>query len=164
MPRGFNVAKVPNGEAPQVQSLKYATGQTFTNRALVVDNANGEVVECGADPVSVLGVAMQGAGTGPGYQLANSDVTAVVTGRNQEVSVAIADRSTIFSARGVNGATDPVIPLQTHIGEQYGVAKVGTEWVIDFAETVTKVVEIVDIDIDGNFFLVKFLEAVLARP
>jgi hypothetical protein len=162
MPRGFNYARGRNNAAPRVQSLAYTTGQVFKAQALVVLTAAGEVSECAADPAAVLGVALQGAGTGMGYDLPNSSVTTVVTGRAQEVSVLVADDSTEFYARGVNGATDPVLPLQTHIGEQYGVAKVGNEWVIDFAETTAKVVEITDIvpAPDGSFFVCKILRTV----
>jgi hypothetical protein len=162
MPRGFNYARGYNNAAPRVQSIAYTTGQTFKAGALVLLTAAGEVSECAADPAAVLGVALQGAGTGPGFDLPNSSVTTVVTGRAQEVSVLIADDETQFYARGVNGGTDPVLPLQTHIGEQYGVAKVGNDWVIDFAETTAKVVEIVDIvpSPDGSFFLCKILRTV----
>jgi hypothetical protein len=166
MARGFNYARGNNNAAPRVQSIAYATGQTFKAQALVVLNSAGEVVRSEEHPAAVLGVALQGAGTGMGYDLPNSSVTTVVTGRVQEVSVLIADRRTEFYARGVNGGTDPVLPLQTHIGEQYGVAKVGNDWVIDLAETTAKVVEIIDIipAPDGSFFLCKFLEAVLVSP
>ena len=80
--------------------------------------------------------------------------------------MAKANRTSRFITRAVNGGTDPVAPLQTHIGEQYGVAKVGDDWVIDMAETGAKVVEIVDIfPSDGlNLFEVKFIESVLAHP
>ena len=168
MGRGIQVSKMGTGgdSVPEVQCFRYATGQTFKIGALVVDDAAGEIVECGADPVSVLGVALQGAGTGPGYDVANAGETTVYTGRMQEVSVAVANRRSRFTSRGVNGGTDPVLPLQTHIGEQYGVAKVGNDWVVDLAETTTKVVEITDVyGYDGlNLFEWKFLEAVLARP
>jgi hypothetical protein len=165
MGRRPNVAKTPYGGAPQVQAMKYATGQVFKSYAMVVDDANGEVVECGADPQSILGVALQGAGTGPGFGFPNAAETTVVTGRNQEVSVALADRVSHFSARGVNGGTDPVLPLQTHIGEQYSLAKVGDDWVIDIANPTTPAVEIVDIvPAPDNFFIFKFLESVLSKP
>lgn len=150
---------------PQVQSMQYATGQVFLKGALVVDNVNGEIVECGADPASILGVSLEACDSKPGYGLPNQAQVTVVTGRSQEVSVAIADRDTQFSGRGVNGGTDPVVPLLTHIGEKYGVAKVGNDWVIDFADAVNTRLQITDVDLNGgNVFLFKFLEANLARP
>jgi|SRR5215203_537589 len=149
----------------QVQSVRYATGQTYLKGALVVDNVNGEFVECGADPVSIFGVTLQAAATGPGFDISSSGETTVVTGRNQETSVAVADRDTQFKGRGVSGGTDPVLPLQTHVGEKYGVSKVGNDWVIDFAKTGASArLQITDICTEDNTFLFKFLEANLARP
>lgn len=167
MGRGIETSKTYGGDSvPEVQRMQYATGQTFKKGALVVDNTDGEIVECGADPTGVFGVALQGAGTGPGFNVANENEVTVRTGRLQEVSVAVANRRARFHGRAVNGATDPVLPLQTHIGEQYGVAKVGDDWVIDMAETTALVVEITDIlPGDGlNLFEFKFLEAVQTRP
>lgn len=163
MPRGITApARNPTG-TPNVQALRVTAGQTFKKGALVVDTAAGTISECGADPASVLGVAQQGAFTGPGNELANS-TGAVVTGAVSDCSVALADRVTVFSMRGINGATDPLTPTQTMVGEQYGAAKVGDDWVLDQAETTAKVWEVVDIDIDNKIFFCKFLEAVLALP
>jgi hypothetical protein len=161
MPRSFNIARTPSG-TPNVQALRVTAGQTFKKYALVVDTAAGTISECGADPASVLGVSMQGAFTGPGNN--NADSPVVVTGQSVECSVCIADRSAIFSCRGVNGGTDPVTPAITNIGEVYGVAKVADDWVLDLAETTATVCEVVDIDIDNKIVLVKFREAVLALP
>ncbi len=161
MARGFNLGRTPSG-TPNTQSIAVTAAQTFKKGALLVDTAAGTVSECGADPTSVLGVAQMDAFAGLGYDMANSP--AVVTGRSNECVVAIADRSQIFTCRGVNGGTDPVTPAQTNIGEVYGVAKVSTDWVLDLAETTTTVCEIVDIDIDNKIFFVKFREAVLALP
>lgn len=161
MGRSFNLARTPSG-TPNTQSIVVTAAQTFKKYALVVDTAAGTVSECGADPASVLGVSMAAAFSGLGYDMANSP--SVVTGRSAETVIAIADRSQIFSCRGVNGATDPVTPLQTNIGELYGVAKVGDDWVLDLAEVTTTVCEVVDIDIDQKIFFVKFREAVLALP
>lgn len=158
--RGFNYARGRNNAAPRVQSVAYQTGQVFKAGALLQLTANGEVIESVADPSSVYGIALQGAGTGMGYDLPNSSVTTVVTGRVQEVSVLVVNSTDEYYARGVNGGTDPVIPLQTHIGEQYGVAKVGNDWVIDFTETTAKVVEITDIMPEANFFICKILKTV----
>jgi hypothetical protein len=166
MGRTFNVA-TRFKTAPNIQSMAYAAGQVFLKGALLTVNAAGELIECGADPASVYAVAAEGAGTKPGYDLANSSVTTVVTGRVQEASVYVIDRDMVFSCRAVNGGTDPVLPLQTHVDEQYGVAKVGNDWVVDMAETTAKVVEIVDYDVSTtglNLFLVKFLESVIGRP
>lgn len=164
MGRSFQPARRAGGTVPRVQSIAYTTGQTFTKGALLIDVAAGTASECAADPTAVLGVALEGAGTKPGYDVANSSQLTVATGRLQEVSMAVADREQEFSGRAVNGGTDPVVPLQTHVGEEYGVAKVGNDWVIDMAETAAKVVHITDIRPEDNAFLFKFLEAVMASP
>lgn len=166
MPRSFNTGRRTGTTVPRIQEIQYEPGQVFKNNALVVLNSNGNVQECGADPTSVTGVVLNGAGTLPGFDVANSSQTTVYTGRRTKVSVALADREQEFSARGVNGGTDPVIPLQSHIGKQYGVAKVADDWVIDISDTTNVVVQITDaIPGDGkNFFLCKFLEAVVTVP
>lgn len=161
MARGFNLARTPSG-TPNTQSIAVTAAQTFKKGALVIDTAAGTISECAADPAAVLGVAQMDAFSGLGYDMANSPT--VITGRSNECVVAIADRSQIFSCRAINGGTDPVTPLQTNVGEQYGVAKVGDDWVLDIAEVVAVVCEIVDVDIDNKIFFVKFLESVLALP
>lgn len=95
MGRSFNLARTPSG-TPNTQSIVATAAQAFKKGALVVDTAAGTVSECGADPVSVLGVAMSGAFAGLGYDMANAP--AVVTGRSAESVIAIADRSQIFLA------------------------------------------------------------------
>lgn len=162
MGRGIQHGRIPAGGVPSVRAMAYTTGQTFKKGALLTIVAAGTVSECAADPTAVCGVSLQGAGTGPGYNMADNPSN--VTGRTQEVSVCIADRMSEFTIRGVNGGTDPVTPLQTHIGESYGVAKVGDDWVLDLAETSAKVFEIVDIIPEKNLFVVKFLEAVIQTP
>lgn len=163
MGRRFNIARLPTG-TPNIISVKYTAGQTFLKGALVVDTAAGTVSECAADPARVYGVAQEGANTRPGGTGIANNPSIITGGQNLEVSVAVLDRMNVFSCRGVNGGTDPVVPLQTHIGELYGVAKVGNDWVLDLAETVSTVFEVVDIDVDQNIFFVKAKEAVLALP
>lgn len=166
MGRIFQPARNPGAgvAAPNILSGAYTTGQTFKKGAVLVQTAAGTLSESGADPTAdIAGVALEGAGTKPGYDMANSSQILQVTGRVQEVSYAKAKAGTVFSGRGINGGTDPVIPLQTHIHEQYGVAKTAAgEWVIDLAETTAKVVEIVDIDVDQKIFFFVFIESILA--
>lgn len=161
MARGFVLARTPSG-TPNVQAMLVTAAQTFAKGALVIDTAAGTISECGADPANVLGVALQGAFTGPGNN--NADTPVVITGQMKDCSVAIADRSQIFSCRGVNGATDPVTPAVTNIGESYGSAKVGTDWVLDIAEVTVKQWHIVDVDVDNKIFFVKILEAARSLP
>lgn len=164
MGRSFNIGRLPTG-TPDIISYQYTSGQTFKKGALVVDVAAGTISECGADPTTgVLGVALEDANSRPGGAGIMGDPSYITGGNKNEVSVAVASRSALFSCRGVNGATDPVTPTVSHIGEQYGVVKSGDDWCLDEAETVNVVVEVVDVDIDQKIFFVKFLEAVLALP
>lgn len=163
MARGFNIARLPTG-TPNIISVTFTAAQTFKKGALVVDTAAGTVSECGADPARIYGVAMEAANTKPGGTGIANSPSIITGGQYKEVSVAIADRVTVFSCRGVNGGTDPVVPLQTHIGETYGVAKVGNDWVLDLAEVTIMSCEVVDIDVDNNIFFVKFRESFLALP
>jgi hypothetical protein len=148
-----------------IQSMRYDSAQTFKLGAVLTLASDGEVVEASADPTAIYGVALQDAGSAPGYGMSHDAKVTVRTGVNQEVSVALA-RGNIFKGRAVNGGTDPVVPLQTHIGESYGIAKVSDEWVIDIAETSALVVEIIDfVPAEGagiGFFIFRFLDDVIA--
>lgn len=163
MARSFNIARLPSG-TPNIISYKFDSAETFKLGALVVDAADGEIVECGADPASVLGVALEAANSRPGGTGIPFNPSYTTGGQKAEVSVAIADRNAVFSCRGKNGATDPTTPAVTDIGEQFGVVKVSDDWVLDLSDTVNVVCEVVDIDIDNKIYFVKFLEARLALP
>ena len=163
MGRKIQPARMIGPHAPSVLSVAYTTGQTFKKGALLLYAAAGTVSECGADPTEVSGVALEAAASKPGWDAANSPLQ--VTGRVQEVSMGVADRITTWSMRGKSAAGgDPLLPAQTHINEQYGVVKVGDDWVLDIDEVTAKVFEVVDIDIDNRIFFCKFLEAVLSLP
>ena len=160
--RRIQPAKWP-GDAPEILSYVYKTSEAILRGSLVVLDGDGLLTVCGADPAAVLGVALEAAESRPGYDMANSPT--VVTGRKQEVSVAVANRLTIFSMRGVNGGTDPVTPTQTMVGEIYGaLADANGVWTLDLAETTADVFQIVDVDIDNKIFFCKFLEAVIQTP
>ena len=164
MKRSFNLGRLPSG-TPHVINYRVTAAQTFKKGALLVDVAAGTVSECGADPVSVLGIAGEDAFSKPGGTGIANDPTYITGGNNNEVAVLVADRSQIFTCRGVSGATDPATPTLSNVGEQYGVVKdADGSWSLDLLETINVVCEIVDIDIDRKLFLVKFLESVLALP
>lgn len=168
MPRGMNTARRTGTTIPRIQGVIPETGQTFKPYAVVATNVNGNLVECtsGAGALSVLGLALQGAFTGSGYDVSDSSRTnALVQGADGSVSTAIADREQEFSARGVNGATDPVTPTNAMINTQCGLIKTAAgDWCLDLANVVDLAVEITDVDIDNKLFIFKFLEAVMQRP
>lgn len=165
MARGINTARRTGTTVPRIQGILYEPGQTFKAFAVVVLNANGNVQECASPaPTSITGVSLQGAGTGPGFDVSDASKTAVYTGRFAGVSVAMADRDQEFSIRGVNGGTDPQVPVQADIGHQFGIKKVVDDWVLDYTETVNVSVYVTDIDTDKNFYYVKFLDGVMTNP
>lgn len=138
------------GGFPSIVAYEAKTGETFKAGALVTFDT-GQVVECGADPTSCVGVALQPAFSGAGYDLGDSPT--VITGRSNAISVALANAGTIFSGRGVNGGTDPVTPTAAHIGDQFGAAADSDGiWTLNIAETTDVVATVVDIDIVNKIF------------
>lgn len=149
------------GNSPNVITGAQKSSETFKIGALVVIDSNGQIAECAADPTLVSGVALQPADSNPGFSAANSPT--VFTGRQQTVSYVRADKSTIFSMRGVNGGTDPLTPTQTMVGESYGAAKDSDGvWYLDQAETGVLVWDIVAVDITNKIFFCVFNDAALA--
>lgn len=161
--RHFFPARTIGGEVPDTKRRVYKSGETWAIGALMVFDSNGELVECGADPAAVSGVAAQASDTGPGFAMADSP--SVITGRALETTIFEANRNTVFSGRGVNGGTDPVTPTQTMLDTKFGVVVDSNGiWCVDISDTSNLVVEIVDIDPIEKIFFFKFLEAVLSLP
>lgn len=160
MARWFTPARTP-GNVASVLSGAYTTGQTFLKGALLV-LSSGSLVECSATPTAAHGIALEPVASKPGWNAANSPT--VITGRVQEVSYGVADRITVWSCRGVNGATDPVTPAITHIGVKYGAVKDANGiWALNIADTTNLIFQVEDIDITNKIFFVKFLEAALTQ-
>ena len=158
-------ARIPNGEVPQLQSMQYANGQTFIQGAALSYSA-GQVIEA-TSPVgagTLVGFACEAVATKLGWNAANNPT--VITGRVQEVTVAKADRSTIFSSRLVNNTSAPVSVAQADVGTSYALKVYSVnslnEWVVDKTGTVGVKVE--DIDTDLNIVFFRALEATLAQP
>lgn len=149
--------------APDVQGMFYTTGQTFIKGAVLIpDAATGRVIEGASAAVTILGVALEGAGSKPGRELNFDSQVAVRTGVAQEVSVAKANRLTVFSSRMINGGTDPVTPVQADINKKYGLIRTAAgEWAVNQADVTTVAVVIVDADFVNAIVFWKFLEAVL---
>lgn len=146
---------------PPTQWLNYDSAETFVAGALLVFASDGELVECGTDPTLVSAVSLTPAGRGPGFQM--GDNISQVTNREYKCSVVLAEKTVIWSMRGVSGGTDPVTPALTNVGESYGAIETsdGT-WAIDLAETTVKVFDIVGVDIANKIFYCKFNDAALA--
>lgn len=167
MKRSFNTARRTGTTVPRIQAINFETNpaQSFVAGALLSLNANGNVQEAAQPPVSIVGIALQAASTGPGYDISDASKTQVYTGRQSWISVALADEEEDFSCRGVNGGTDPVVPTQANIGQQYGVGKSADgSWYLDLANQAQPVCQVVDIDVDKSIFFVRFLKNLVTTP
>lgn len=163
--RHFKPSRRTGTTIPPTRHMLYKTGEAIIVGSPTVTDANGEQTLCGADPATVRGVAMQKAGSNPGFEVANDSLVIARTGTVQGISVAIADSETEFSGAMYN-AGSIVAPLQTHIGESYGILMLASGiWVIDETDTTNVVVIITDIveaqGGDPGFHIFKFLPSVL---
>lgn len=156
----MRVHSVGNGQVPATRVLRYADGQTFGQGAILIWSA-GSVVVGGSDPTDIVGIALQGAATNPGYDAANSP--SVITGRNQTVTVCIPNQTTIFAANLTNSSSTLVTPAQADVGVQYGVTAYSGKWTVDKGNTADRV-EVVGFDtsVYGGIVFFKFLDSVLS--
>ena len=157
--RIIQAARVPSGQVPAVAALYTVANPNvnFVRGALVVSTA-GLIDLCGADPVLIAGVAMADANTNPGYNAANTPAT--ITGREQRVSVAVANNVTVFSSTLTNASAVRIAPLQSDVAVQYGVTAYAGVWTVDKAKTAgTARVVITDVDLYNNIVYFKFLPA-----
>jgi hypothetical protein len=161
MGRTINPARTPGTTIPMTQSGKYATGQTFKKGAVLTLSA-GELIE-DTSPVTgatIIGIAAEAAGSRPGYNVANSDVTTVYTNREQEISYVRADPTIIWSGQLVNNSATAVTPGQTDIGVNYGLKAYSGEWYVDKNQTAGNAcVTVVDIDTQLNIVFFKIMPA-----
>lgn len=68
-----------------IRELVHDSAATFIPGAALVIASDGELEECGTDPTTVAAVALEYAGRGPGFLVADSP--AVITGRSYKTSV-----------------------------------------------------------------------------
>lgn len=112
---------------PHLARLEYFLedgSETFVKGNLVVLDGDGMLAECGADPVSIIGVAAQDAsGT-----------------ENTKIGVWRAEPGVVFSA--ICSTTT----AQTQVGAKYGTADSSSVWKVDIAETGTPSVFVESID------------------
>ncbi len=148
-------ARFPGGGAPSIQSMTYKTGESIVKGSVLVFDT-GEVALDLTDPSPIVGVALEAAASKPGFEMSHESQVDVRTGRVQEVSVAIANETTIFSA---GGSSDPVA---ANVGVEYDLAVASGVWTINVASTGATRVVIVDIDTDQNIFFFKFMTTHLA--
>lgn len=167
--RFFQPAEMPASAAPSVTRYGYVAAQTFLKGAVLIFGTAGNVglvQEAGATPATgIVGIALESPASTPGHAVSFDATVIARTGVVDAVSVAAANRLTIFTGRMVNGGTDPVTPAATDIGVKYGVIKdANGVWAVDQSNTTQVPVIIVDIDIANNIVMFKFTEAALAIP
>lgn len=155
-------AQVPGGGVFSAKGFLPSTGQTFIRGAVVLFDSGsvGNIKEVSATPTaSILGVALQGAFTGPGNLMANAPAT--ITTPNNYCTVAIADNVTVFQATMVNNSATRIPVLQSYVGVKYGISK-QTDWCVDISLTGgSACVLVVEVDFMRNLALFKFIPAAI---
>lgn len=125
-----------------------AATQTYKKGAVLIVNAAGFVLEGGADPDNILGIAVRDGQNGA----AAGDKTA-------ETYLALPH---VYFVMNIGGA---VATAQTQLGSKFGLVKEGDNWHVDTAEVAAVAVIIVDFDArdaigDTNGrVIVKFLDS-----
>lgn len=150
--------RFPVGGVPAVKWMQTVAAPTFIRGAAVVSTA-GLIDECGADPLLIKGFALAGADTAPGFQAANSPAT--FTGREENVSVALANSVTEFMGRLTNNSNVTVAPVAADNDAEYGLTKQANgEWTVDQSKVGASArVKISGIDTINNRVLFKVLPA-----
>lgn len=160
----FQPVRVPNGKVPNIRYLQTvaAPAASLILGAVLAFTA-GEVDTAGADPASIVGVALAAGNSAPGFNAANSPT--VSTGRLRKIAVAVADRVTVFAGTLTNGSSTRIAPVQADLGASYGITAYSNIWTVDKNKTAGSArVKVVDIDTLNNLVYFKFLEANLALP
>lgn len=164
MPIAMRVHSTEGGKVPGTRRISQVNGQTFVTGAVLVYNA-GQVQEGGVNPTEIIGIALQGADTNPGFGAANSP--SVITGRVQAVTVAIASSQVTFAASLTNGSSTLVAPTQADVGAQYGITAYSGIWTVDKNKTAGNArVEVVGFDVtvySPGIVFFKFLASVLSN-
>lgn len=131
---------VPVVQEAEVRQYDLEASQTFGYGAVVLLDGSQEIVEAGADPATILGIALK-----EGDEALPFD---------DKVLVALAEGDGQF---WMDGDDDPVA---SDVDQEYGIAKDGDGvWHVDGTDTSATRVYVIDVDLDRNRYLVKFLEA-----
>lgn len=131
---------IPN-KGRTVQEFDMEAAETFIDGAIVLLNASENVAEVAADPTSVLGIAIGDA--------AGRTVNAT------KMLVALPAPGRTFLIAGDND------PIKDDIGKEYGVVKDGDGiWHLDDTEVTTKVLKVMDIDLDTLMYEVEIIDSI----
>jgi len=152
-------SRTPRG-IESIRGMAY-TGTIYRGGVLIYSGAN--VAAAGVNPTAIVGVALQASDTNPGYAAANNPVT--ITGRSAVISVAVADRTTVYSATLTNGSSTRIAPVAADVGTQVGLTEYSNVWTVDKGKTAALArVQIVGYDTGGltNLVFFKFLESAIS--
>lgn len=126
------IAPVFRRDKDVFKSFPLASGSTFKKGAFVVRDGDGNIAECGADPASILGIALADAAD---YSWMADTFGNVVP----QVPVALADQEFRGTLEGTYAAAD--------LSDPFGVVLDATGyWTIDRSETVATRVQITGVD------------------
>ena len=126
-----------------VKHFPVTAGQTFIKGALVVYTSDA-LVECGADPASVLGIALEPASVGlatAGSIHGGTNIPVLVFDPTMEIKISSA-----------------TTPAQSLVNDVYGVVK-STNWLLDTSETTATVFQVVDFRTAPELLIVRPLAA-----
>ncbi len=152
-----------NSNAPDIEEYPVTAAQTFIRGAVLIA-ASGKVSEGGANPTSIVGVAMADAFSGPGYNAANSP--SPITWQDDRIPVALASSPrNIFVSRLCNNTTDSTLATValTDQNTQLGITKqatgnsAGAWWPDRNKSASNQKVVIVKVDVEANLVHWKFL-------
>lgn len=135
---------------PDVREFGVTAAEAFEVGELVYMDVNtGLILVCGADPALIAGISGAAAAFGLGSQWPGNIYDGV------KIPVTLLNSNTLVFM------SSTTTPLLTHVGNAYGVAKVGHTWQVDTGDTSATRVVVVDIynSPQQEGFLVKFLAA-----
>lgn len=156
MSRVMNVARFPGGGIPDIQSMEYKANESIVKGSVLIMDT-GQVALATTKPESgVVGVALEAIATKPGFNMSHENLVTERTGRVAEVSVAMANLTTIFSAAPVTGTV-----AIADVGTQADVVLSNGIWLIDLSSLSNPGCVIVDIDILENIVFFKWLSDVI---
>lgn len=142
--RIMNTARFPGGGIPEVQSMLYKAAEAIVKGSVLILETTGEVKLAATQPTTgIQGVALEDIASKPGFDMSHDTQVTVRTGNVAEVSVAIANSTTIFSAAAKAGTT----PAATHIGEKHDIVLVSGVWQVDLSAAGAAGAIVVDVDL-----------------
>lgn len=140
-----------------IRTYPALAGQVIVLGSLVLLDANGLLTLGGADPASILGVALNPQGRTPGFDVGHSPV--LINGLPQADLVSVALASTTEFMGQMTNAGAIVTPTQAMVADAFGVVNTAGVWTIDQTETVNTRLTITDVDIDNRWLFFRFLAA-----